>query len=107
MTFKKQLSLAIQNTIRVQAAPVEAEDEETLIKIEMALFENGGLRGKYLQKAYDRLITIPPTSVESERVFSSAKYMCNHLRSRLSDETMDTLSFLRSHYLNSNAATNK
>ena len=79
---------------------METLDIDTLVKIEMALFENGGSRGKYLEIAYDSLRSIPPTSVESERVFSSSGYFCNHLRSKLSNQTLDTLSFLRSHYLN-------
>ncbi|KAL0811976.1 hypothetical protein ABMA28_009374 [Loxostege sticticalis] len=54
--------------------------------------------GKYLSMAYNNLISIPPTSVESERAFSSSGYLCNHLRSRLSDKSLDTLLFLRSHY---------
>lgn len=38
-------------------------DRHKLIKIEMALFENGGNRGFYLDMAYRYLLTIPPTSV--------------------------------------------
>lgn len=64
----------------------------------MALYENGGSRGKYLSMAFNNLISIPPISVESERAFSSSGYLCNHLRSRLSDKSFDTLLFLRSHY---------
>ncbi|KAK9729984.1 hypothetical protein QE152_g15633 [Popillia japonica] len=38
----------------------------------MCLFENGANRGQFLQLAYEYLLTIPPTSVESERAFSVA-----------------------------------
>jgi hypothetical protein len=34
----------------------------------------------------------PPTSIESERAFSAAAYIGNKLKSRLGDETLDTLS---------------
>lgn len=98
--LKKQLEMAVkkqmlnQNSTSIETAP----DFDSLIKIEMALYENGGSRGKYLSMAFNNLISIPPTSVESERAFSSSGYLCNHLRSRLSDKSLDTLLFLRSHY---------
>lgn len=69
------------------------------INKEMAIFEEGGYRGLNLQKAYDYLNTIPPTSVEAERVFSSSGKICSKIRSSLSDESLDTLCFLRSYLI--------
>ncbi|KAH9645485.1 hypothetical protein HF086_017397 [Spodoptera exigua] len=94
MVVKKQM--LNQNSTSIETAP----DFDTSIRIEMALYENGGSRGKYLNMAFNNLLSIPipPTSVESERAFSSSGYLCNHLRSRLSDKTLDTLLFLQSHY---------
>lgn len=71
---------------------------EKMVLCEMALHENGGGRGKFLTKAYNALITIKPTSVESERAFSTAGYFCNKIRSRLNDSTLDVLLFLRSYF---------
>ena len=68
---------------------------ETSIKAEMAVYESSGKRGRCLDQVYNYLLSIPPTSVEAERAFSSAGGLCTKLRSRLSDETMDTLCFLR------------
>ncbi|GBP28069.1 hypothetical protein EVAR_21189_1 [Eumeta japonica] len=45
------------------------------IRREMSLFENGGVRGYYLETAYMYLMSIPPTSVEPERAFSAAAYV--------------------------------
>ncbi len=42
------------------------------IKQEMVLFENGGNRGLHLTCILNAVLTVPPTSVESERGFSSA-----------------------------------
>ena len=64
----------------------------------MSLYENGGLRGLYLQRCYKYLMTVPPTIVESERTFSSAVTFATKLRSRLDDKSLDTLGFLRSYY---------
>lgn len=89
-----ELEKATENRMRSSAH----EDIFTNVRIEMALFENGGDRGRYLSQAYDHLLTIPPTSVEPERVFSSAGLLCNKIRSRLSDISLDALVFLRSYY---------
>jgi len=45
------------------------------------------------------LLTVPPISVEAERAFSAAGIFTTKLRSRLSDNSVDTLYFLRSFYL--------
>ncbi|KAI8432620.1 hypothetical protein MSG28_013606 [Choristoneura fumiferana] len=63
------------------------DDLMSVIKVEMALYENGGVKGKYLLQVYDSLLKVPPTSLESERVFSSAGYLCNHLKTKLNDDT--------------------
>lgn len=64
----------------------------------MRLMEAGGGRGRYLSKAYEYLLSIKPTSVESERVFSSAGYLCPKIRCRMNDHTLDNLSFLRTYF---------
>jgi len=65
---------------------------------EIALFEEGGDKGHLLNLVFDALMTVPPTSVEPERAFSSAGYLCSKIRSSLGDETLDELSFLRSYF---------
>ena len=45
------------------------------------------------------LVSIPPTSVEPERSFSSAGLLCTKIRSRLSDEALDDLVYGKSHML--------
>lgn len=73
------------------------DDLETQLSIEIDLFVSGGIRGKCLQSAYSYLETILPTSVDCERCFSTAAYVGNKIRSRLSDETLDALIFLRNY----------
>lgn len=80
----------------------EEKNLDAILKKEMSALETNGSRGKYLRRAYDYLMTIPPTSVEAERAFSAAGYLCNKLRSSLADNTIDTLCFLRSHFQNEN-----
>ena len=70
----------------------------TAIKSEMALFDSSGKRGAFLQAVYSYLLTVPPTSVEAERAFSAAGLFVTKLRSRLGDQSIDTLCFLRAFY---------
>ena len=67
-------------------------------KKEMSLFEGGGTRGMYMQMAYNSLLTIPPSSVESERAFSAAGILCSRLRTRMSDKVLDDILFMRSYF---------
>ena len=81
--------------------------ESALAKIvanEMIVFEKNKTRGIYSDKIYNMLITVKPSSVESERAFSSAGLVCTKIRSRMNDDTLDHLCFLRA-FFNNPAAT--
>jgi len=79
-------------------ATIQSKTLLTTIKQEMKLFDANGSRGHHLNISYKYLKAIAPTSVESERVFSSSGYLCNKVRSSLSDKVLDTLCFLRSYF---------
>lgn len=102
-TLKQKLQEAITMATK-DIDPCEripkSKDSLRVIKKEMSLFENGGLRGLHLQKCFDKLLTIPPTSVESERAFSSAVAFATKVRSRLGPSTLDALVLLRSYFNN-------
>lgn len=68
------------------------------LKKEMIALEDKGTRGKLLNLLYNYLLTIPPTSVEAERAFSAAGLICSHLRTRLADESLSSICFLRSYF---------
>jgi hAT family C-terminal dimerisation region len=71
------------------------------IRTEMAVFEQQGVKGPSLPKCYKYLRSIPPTSVESERCFSaSGNIVTKLLRCSMNDDTLDAISFLRSHFIN-------
>ena len=73
---------------------------ESLIKKEMNLYESGGSKGELLQFADVCLRSVVPTSVESERAFSATGYLASKIRSRLADDSLDILCFLRSYFHN-------
>ena len=57
----------------------------------------------YIWRVYNDLLTIDPTSVECKRTFSFAGYFCNKIRSKLSDKTLNSLSFRRRNLQNNDA----
>ncbi|KAL4083320.1 hypothetical protein QTP88_028649 [Uroleucon formosanum] len=101
LTLKEKLEIEIGKSKRTIDPITQKEtDLIKIIKKEMNLFENGGTRGHHLKLAFKYLMSISPTSIESERAFSTAAYIGNKLRSRLGDGTLDDLLFLRSYFKN-------
>ena len=105
-SIEEQLAMAMQQSISSSSATArsgfDARDNDrkldASIKAEMAVFESTSKRGRFLQQAYEYLLTVPPTSVEAERAFSAAGILSTKLRNRLQDNTLDTLCFLRAYY---------
>ena len=72
---------------------------QEVIKQEMNLFEAIRKRPTKLELVFNALLSIPPTLVEAERAFSAAGLFVTKLRSRLSDKSLNALTFLRSYYM--------
>ena len=85
-TICKQINYKV-----VGKQPQCAGDIIKCLKKEISLFEDEGVRGKYLQQVYDLLLTIRPISVESERAFSAVGIILNKLRCRMDEKTLDAL----------------
>ena len=102
LSFKEKLALKIeQNKAKSNMTPTKVQIETSVVKKEMQLFEdpkNNGVRPANLQLLYDVLLTILPTSVESERSFSAAGLFVTKIRSRLGDSTLNVLVFLRDYF---------
>jgi hypothetical protein len=62
---------------------------EKIIKNEMDRFMADHVRGSYLEKIYQYLMTIKPSSVEAERSFSVAGRICSKTRNSFSDSTLN------------------
>ena len=65
---------------------------------EWARYERLGEMSPCLQKLYDAIKSIAVSSVESERVFSVGGSYVTKVRTRLEDQTVDDLVFLRKYY---------
>lgn len=103
LTLQEELQLQIQQESTCYSINTKKEkDFDKVLKKEMTAFESEGVRGEYLSTIHDYLLTIKPTSVEAERAFSAAGYICSSIRSRLGDDTINTICFLRSFFQNQN-----
>ena len=103
-SMQQQLEMTMRQSVAPAAQCHSSSSQDAdkkldaAIKTEMSVFNSSGRRGRCLERAYQYLLSIPPTSVEAECAFSTAGVLCTKLRSRLDDRTLDTLCFLRSYY---------
>ena len=65
---------------------------------DMLAYEASGKRPKNLDLLVNALKSIPPTSVESERIFSITNKTLTKQRVRMRDKTLDALVFLKARY---------
>ncbi|GBN43736.1 hypothetical protein AVEN_49868-1 [Araneus ventricosus] len=97
---EKELQMQIQQDMKTYSINTKKEkDFEKILKQEMTEYESEGVRRKYLSSIHEYLLTIKP-SVEAERAFSAAGYICSSVRSLLADDTINTIRFLRSFFQN-------
>lgn len=71
---------------------------EKMLRKEIDNYKECGIKGKIINSLENCLLAIKPTSVEAERSFSNAQQLCTKLRTNMSDQMIDSLSFLRSYY---------
>ena len=87
--LKSKLEKAISFS---NSTPTKAPDHE------FNLYENTGKLTPNLASLLAALKTIKPSSVESERVFSTVNQFVTKIRSRLSDKSVNALVFLKAYY---------
>ena len=96
LSFKEKLALKLQQN--KTKSKIVQKVETSVLKKEMQLYEdskNDGTRPHHLELLYIAMLNVTPTSVESERAFSSAGLFVTKIRSRLGDSTVNMLVFMR------------
>ena len=106
LTLRDELNMLLQKSSDPKSSSAAAIDEFKWIKQEFILFKNTGKRTENLQKLYEALLSIKPTSTDVERVFSVSSGFCTKIRSRLSDKSLTALVFLKNYKLISNKEKN-
>lgn len=100
LTMQEKLAKAIDKEINatINSKSQSLKDVTSIVRKELAIFDVEGKRGAHLEACLRSLNSIPPTSVEPERVFSGCGKTVTKIRSSLNDETIDILTLLRSHF---------
>ena len=92
--LKTKLSEKLEAAIRMSTVPTKIDlNDFTAIQKEMKLFEATKKRTENLELLYQALRSIPATSIESKRAFSSAGLFITKLRSRQSNDSINCMSF--------------
>ena len=85
-SLEDELKEAIQHSVKKQRR--NANDELKVFSKEMLVYEANGKRNAYLKLLFEALEIISLTSVESDRVFSTAGLFVGNTRSRMSGYTL-------------------
>ena len=99
LSMQEELNALLQKS---ETTVTPANDAFKWLKSEFTLFKNTGQRTENLQKLFNAILTIKPTSTDVERVFSVTSSFCTKIRSRLSDKSLQALVFLKYYYNKSN-----
>lgn len=89
--LKSQFEYAISTAM---TSTFNQEVQQSLGK-EFSFFEVTGEKSNMLRLLFQALQTIKPTSTQNERTFFIAGRICTKIRSRLSDENLDIIVFLK------------
>ena len=84
-------------TAPVKRIPSGEDGYKSLTK-ELAWYIESGKKSQNLEKLYQSLLTISPTSVAVERMFSTSGWLLNQRRARMSDSTLVDIIFLKSFF---------
>lgn len=98
-TFEEVLNAAIHN-VNLCTQSYSKTTSKCSIKKELKFLEGSGQKTENVELLFNALLTVRPTSVESERVFSVTGQFVNKIRNRLSDESINALSVLQNYFLN-------
>ena len=102
LSFKEQIEKSIQSVGEKATVAASSEQQPSvtkrLMKKEFEIYEETKVRTVNLNLLCSALKTIQPTSVESERAFSSCSLFVTKLRCSLKPSTIDALCFLREYF---------
>lgn len=95
-----QLMIEYTRVMKKLNEELKTDTNEFDISKEFKYFESTLKRSEKLEKLYKSLLTIKPTSVQSERAFSITGLFNTKIRTRLSGKTLNGLCFLKDYFQN-------
>lgn len=96
VSLSEKLKISIENCLKPMN--VKERTNQSYLK-EINMFESTGIITSNLNKLFEYLKTIQPTSTESERVFSMASNLVTIKRQRLNDNSINAILFLKSYFI--------
>jgi hypothetical protein len=102
LSMQEKLASAIDKEMnsKISYKSRTTEDETSIVRKELAVFEVEGKRGTNLESCYEHLKSIPPCSVEPERVFQDVEELLPNLDHIYM--SVDMLIFLRGYFKTEN-----
>lgn len=89
--FQKAISTAMDSS--------KAKGKTPSLQQQFSFFEVSGEKSKTLSLLFEALQSAKPTSTDNERTFSVASRVCTKIRTRLSDENLHIIVFLKYFFL--------
>lgn len=77
---------------------ISISNPDTILMNEFTHYDKYSKRSPKLDRLFDALCSVQPTSTQNERNFSLAGNFISKLRTRLLDKNVDALCFLKSHF---------
>ena len=97
VTLVEKLQKAIADSTKQPSLTQPLPTSLTLTQ-DIKMFEATRKRTEHLEMLFQCLMSVKPTSVESERTFSTGGGFCTKVRSRMSDATLSALVFLKKYF---------
>ena len=97
LNFHSQLKQVTLEALTIMTSTNQKSECKSLKK-EMDLFEEKGVRTPSLEKLYQALLSVCPSSVSAERMFSASGFLLHKRRCSMKHSTLDNLVFLKCHW---------
>lgn len=98
-SLQERLQMSI-GSVSGGSSPQEEVEDDDPYKKEFELYGRFHGRGPFLNKLFDALCTVQPTSTQSERNFSLATAVLTKSRSRLGSEKLNAICVLKNYFKN-------
>ena len=95
---EEEIDALLDEQSRSPVKSVDTEGPPNVSEIMKSYAKNPTNMPPLLSKLYRALKTIPPSSIEAERAFSTCGIFATKLRNRMSDDTLSSLLFLKKYY---------
>lgn len=100
LSAEARLGNAIGKRTQLSTPPTASnQSQEKMIKLACSNYASTNVLHPCLQRMYEALLLIKPTSIKNEQNFSMSSNILSRNRKKMSITTLDDLCFLKSHFI--------